>query len=520
MGERITIDPVTRIEGHLKVDVEIENGVVKDAWSSGTMARGIEQLLEGKDPRDASYVTSRICGVCYSVHQLCSCYALDDAFGATVPVGGTLLRNLAMGAQYIYDHPLHFYHLSALDYLDIMAVANYQGKDKELNAVKDKIVGLVQANDTFPLTPRYEPDEFCVTDPEIVITAVKHYLDALIMQAEARNMGAIFGGRQPHYQSLVVGGFTQLPDLNQVMRFRTMLDEQAKFINEVYIPDVLAFGTGPLLPLATAGIGGGHYNYLSYGGLQTNPPGDDMVFPAGVIKNMDPTNIQVEPFDPEKITEAVKYAWYKDSKPLHPSVGETEYDLDKKKGYTFVKAPRYDKESMEVGPLARQLIAKNPDLIGLVQQGVKPGAVARHAARALETKSVVDACYHWCDQLLTEMTKPGFKIHDTENWEPPQSGSGAGFYEAPRGALGHWIAIKDGVIENYQCVVPTTWNGSPRCDKNIRGQYEESLIGVPVPDPDNPINVVRVIRSFDPCLACAIHLIDPQTNEIKQFRIG
>jgi Ni,Fe-hydrogenase I large subunit len=503
-GKRIVVDPVTRIEGHLKVEVEIKNGKVVNAWSSGTMARGIEILLKGKDPRDASYVTSRICGVCYSVHQLCSAYALDDAFGATVPVGGTLLRNLVMGAEYIYDHPLHFYHLSALDYLDIMAIAKYNGKDAELLTVKDKVLALVKSNDTYPLTPRYKPDEFCVRDPEVVITAVKHYLDALKMQAKARNMGAIFGGRQPHYQSIVVGGFTQLPDINQVSKFRTMLDEQAQFVNDVYIKDVLNFGLGPLKKLAVTGVGGGHYNYLSCGALEKDPPKKNMLFPAGVIMNMDPKNIKIDPFDPSKITEAVHYAWYKKGKPLHPSKGKTEYDLDKKK-------------AMEVGPLARQLISKNPLLLKLVGKGVKPGAVARHAARAIETKSVVDACYKWCDQLLTEMTKPNFKIHDTKHWNPPANGEGAGFYEPPRGALGHWIRIKNKKIDNYQCVVPSTWNASPRCNKRLRGQYEESLIGVPVPDPDNPINVVRVIRSFDPCMACAIHLIHPETNEVKKF---
>ncbi|MBD3289871.1 nickel-dependent hydrogenase large subunit [candidate division KSB1 bacterium] len=517
MGKRITVDPVTRIEGHLKIDVEIENGKVKDAWSSGTMARGIELLLRGKDPRDASYVTSRICGVCYSVHQLCSAYALDDAFGAKVPTGGTLLRNLVMGAEYIYDHMLHFYHLTALDYLDVMAIANYKGDDKELLAVKDKIVGLVKSNDTYPLTPRYKPDEYCVNDPDTVITAVKHYIDALAMQAKARNMGAIFGGRQPHYQSIVVGGLTQYPDINQVLQFKTMLDEQAKFVEEVYIPDVMAFGTGPLFPLAKMGLGGGHYNYLSYGALKTNPPKNDLLFPAGVIIDMDPANLRVKPFEAAKITESVKHAWYKDSKPLHPAKGVTEYDLDKENGYSFVKAPRYEGHSMEVGPLARMLIKKDPALIDLVKKGAKPGAVARHAARAIETKQVIDACYKWIDQLLTEMTKPGFKIHDSENWEIPDAGEGAGFYEPPRGALGHWIEIEDKKIKNYQAVVPSTWNASPRCDKDVRGQYEESLIGAPVPDPDNPINVVRIIRSFDPCLACAIHLIDPQSNEVKKF---
>jgi len=517
MGKRITVDPVTRIEGHLKIEVEIENGKVKDAWSSGTMARGFEALLLGKDPRDASYVTSRFCGVCYSVHQLASARALDAAFGARVPRGGTLLRNLVMGAEYIYDHMIHFYHLSALDYLDVMAVANYTGKDPALNKVKEKIVGLVKRGDVFPLVPRYEPDEFSVKDPDIVISAVKHYLDALQMQVKAKNMGAIFGGRAPHYQSIVVGGFTQLPDVNQVARFRSMLDEIAQFVNEVYIPDVVAFGTGPLLPLAQAGVGGGHLNYLSYGSFEMNQSGKQLLFKPGVIIGLN-GGMAVKPFDQRKITESVHSSWYKNDTPKHPYEGEQVFDLTRSDAYSFVKSPRYGNVPMEVGPLARALVDQDPTILGLVKnQGVKPGAVARHAARAVETKKIVDAMYGWCDELTAAMTKRGFKIHDTAHWDPPATGEGAGFYEAPRGALGHWIRIKDHKIAGYQAVVPSTWNASPRDERGVRGQYEESLIGVPVPDPENPINVVRVIRSFDPCLACAVHLIDPQTNEIRKF---
>lgn len=519
MAEKITIDPVTRLEGHLRIDVEIENGTVKDAWSSGTMARGFEALLIGKDPRDASYITSRFCGVCYSVHQLASSRALDEAFGAQVPWPGNLIRNLVMGAEYIYDHVLHFYQLSALDYIDIMAIAAYNGKDKELLAVKDKIINLVKSKDTYPLTPRYEPDEYTVKDPETVTTAVKHYLDALKMHAKARNMGAIWGGRTPHYQNIVVGGVTSYPDINQIARFRSMLDEQKKFIEEVYIPDVLSFGTGPLWPLATMGLGGGHYNYLSYGDFQKDRDGKDLVFPPGVVIGLDPARVKTEPVDQQKITESVEYSWYRENKPVHPYDGEQIFNPDRKNAYSYIKAPRYNGESMEVGPLARMIIAQNPDLFGLIGKGAKPGIVARHAARAIETKLIADACYEWLDQLQTEMTKPGFRIHDTEHWDPPGSGKGAGFSEPPRGALGHWIRIKDKKVENYQAVVPSTWNASPRCENGVRGQYEESLIGIPVPDPKNPINVVRAIRSFDPCLACAVHIIDPGTNEIRTFRI-
>ena len=518
MGNKITIDPVTRLEGHLKMEVEIKDGKVKDAWSSGTMARGFEALLLGKDPRDASYVTSRFCGVCFSVHQMASARALDAAFGAKVPWGGVLLRNLVMGAQYVYDHILHFYHLSALDYIDIMAIANYKGNDPELNKVKDKIVGLVQRGDTFPLTPRYEPDEFSVKDPEVVTTLVKHYLDALKMQVKAKNMGVIFGGRAPHYQSIVVGGFTQYPDINQVARFRSMLDELASFVNDVYIPDVMFLGTGPLLPLATAGIGAGHPNYFACGAFEMEETGTKMLFNSGVITGLKGTDIKVKPFDQKKIAESVKYSWYKEDPPKHPYEGGQVFDLNRSGAYSFVKAPRYGNVPMETSPLARALVDKDPTLLGLMQdKGVKPGAVARHAARAIETKKVVNAMYQWCDQLTEAMVKPDFKIHDTEHWNPPAEGEGAGFFEPPRGALGHWIRIKDHKIANYQAVVPSTWNLSPRDEKGVRGQCEESLIGVPVPDPENPINVVRVIRSYDPCLACAIHLIDPKTNEIRKF---
>ncbi|UCG38765.1 MAG: nickel-dependent hydrogenase large subunit, partial [bacterium] len=478
MGQRISVDPVTRIEGHLKIDVEIENGVVKDAWSSGTMARGFEALLTGKDPRDASYVTSRFCGVCFSVHTMASAAALDDAFGAEVPDGGRILRNLLMASEYLYDHIIHFYHLTALDYLDIMAIANYQGKDAGLNAVKDKVVSLVKRGDTYPLTPRYEPDEFSVSDPEIVTTAVKHYLDALKVQVTAKNMGAVLGGgRVPHYQGIVVGGVTQLPNAEIIGRFKSMLDEVTAFVKNVYQQDVLLFGgpSGPLFPLAKLGVGGGHLNYLSYGSFPEDSSGQNLFFKSGVVRNLNLS--KVEPFDQSKVTESVKYAWYKEADPAHPFDGQQVFDRDKADAYSFVKAPRYDNMAFEVGPLARMGVEKNPTLLSLVEAGAKPGAVARHAARMIETVKLADQMYVWLGQLIEAAGKPDFKIHDGSHWDVPQSAEGAGFYEAPRGALGHWIKIKDKKIANYQAVVPSTWNASPRDEKGVRGQYEESLIG-------------------------------------------
>ncbi|MDA8229234.1 MAG: nickel-dependent hydrogenase large subunit [Desulfitobacterium hafniense] len=519
MAKKIIIDPVTRIEGHLRIEVEVENGVVVDAKAIGTMYRGLEPLLKGRDPRDATYVTERACGVCAGSHGWASSLALYEAFGAKVPAGGRILRNLIVGAMWLHDHPLHFYHLSALDYIDVMAVAKYQGKDPGLKAVKDKITKLVAAGDTAPLTPRYKPDEFCVNDPELVTTAVAHYLKALEMQAKAKKMSALFAGKQPHQSSIVVGGVTMLPNIEAIEQFRSMLLEQIDFIENVYLQDVLIFGTGPLLPLAQAGIGAGYPNFLSFGGFAKDDAGKDLFLKAGVI--LDGNLNKILPLDAKKVTEDVQYAWYKQSaNGKNPYDEDTVPDLEKKEAYTFVKAPRYEGKPMEVGPLARMLVMQPKILMDLIAKySIKPGAVARHAARAVETVLLAKEMLNWVDDLEKEIGK-GLRIHDTEHWEAPESGQGAGLTEAPRGALGHWIKVKNHKTENYQMVVPSTWNFSPKDDKGAFGPAEKALIGVPVPDVDNPINLVRVIRSFDPCLACAIHLIDPQTNEIHKYRIG
>lgn len=517
MSQRIVIDPVTRIEGHLKVEVEISNGKVTEAWATGTMARGMEQLLIGKDPRDATYVTERVCGVCAGSHGWNSSIAVENAHGAALPEAARVLRNLTVGAMWLHDHPLHFYHLSALDYLDITAVAAYKGNDRDLLAVKEKVAHLIKMGDTAPLTPRYQPDEFCVKDPELVTTAVAHYLKALEMQAKARKMSAIFGGKSPHQSTIVAGGVTMLPNAMQIEQFRSMLNEQAKFIREVYVADVVTFGTGPLLPLAQAGVGG-FGNFLSFGGFPLK--NNEYLFKPGVVVNGNLA--QVEAFDQKEITEKVKHAWYDDSADnLHPSQGKTIFNLDKKDAYSFVKTPQYKGLPFEVGPLARMMVQQPKQLMDLITKyGIKVGAVARHAARAVETLLLLDAMYQWVDELVELIDKGETRIHDTEHWDPPATGEGTGILEAPRGGLGHWISIKDSKIANYQMVVPTTWNFCPKDDKGVRGPLEQSLIGVPVPDPENPINVVRVIRSYDPCLACAIHIIEPNSNKIMEFRVN
>jgi Ni,Fe-hydrogenase I large subunit len=524
---RITIDPMTRIEGHLKIEVEVENGAVKDAWSAGTMARGWEVILQDRDPRDAPYVTSRVCGVCEGVHAIASSQALDHAFGIDIPEAGRLMRNLFCGGLYMHDHFIHFYVLSALDYLDIMAVAGYKGSDPALVALRDKIVSLVQRGDTSPFTPRYEPDEYSVNDPETVTTLVSHYIKSIELKAKSQKMLNIICGIQPHPNTVTYGGCTAAPSREELMQFRDLWQEQVDFVNNIYLPDVTAVGTGPLLPLAKAGFGATAGNYLCYPMLPQDNAGTPMDYSlggsnplvgGGVITGGDIGNAQ--PVDFGKIAEDVTYSWY-DYPPgvttLPPADGETVFNVHKQGAYSFLKAPRYAGLPMEVGPLSRGLVNKYPALMDLVAAGAKPGVVARHFCRAVEAKIVGEAGLAWIDRLI-ELATAG-PIIGMKDAEVPRTAAGMGYWDAPRGALGHWVSVQDHRIKNYQLVVPSTWNGSPRDENDVRGPYEESLIGAPVPDTENPINLVRIIRSFDPCLACAIHLIDPQTNDIKVFKV-
>ena len=527
MAQRIVIDPITRIEGHLKIEVEVENGVVKDAWSAGTMARGWEVLLRDRDPRDAPYITSRVCGVCEGVHAVASAQALDHAFGTEVTEAGRLMRDLFCAGLYIHDHFIHFYVLSALDYLDITAVARYKGSDPALVSLKDRITSLAQKNDTSPFTPRYEPDEFCVTDPEVVTTLVSHYVKSIEMKAKSQKMLNIIAGIQPHPNAIIAGGCTAMPSREELYQFRQLWLEQLDFVNNVYLPDVIAIGTGPLLPLATAGLGRAHGNYLCYPMFPQDAPANSADYALGGSNHLVRGGAIIggelnpaEALDFSQITEAVSHSWYDypiGVDRLYPGEGITEYDVHKDNAYSFVKAPRYNGQPMEVGPLARGLVNRYPELMDLIDKGAKAGAIARHFCRAVESKLVGEAGLAWIDRLI-ELATAGPVIGMKDN-PVPRSARGLGAWDAPRGALAHWVEIQDHRIKNYQMVVPSTWNASPRDEKGTRGPYEESLIGCPVPDVNNPINVVRVIRSFDPCLACAIHLIDPETNNTKVFKV-
>ncbi len=546
MGERHVIDPITRIEGHLRIEVELENGKVKDAWSSGTLWRGFEVFLQGRDPRDAWIITQRVCGVCTTVHALASVKCVENAAGIQIPDNARLIRNLIMGAQYLHDHPVHFYHLHALDWVDVVsslsadpkatsALANKMNPNApksgpgDFKVVQEKIKKFVQSGQLGPFTNGYWGHKAYKLPPEANLMAVSHYLDALAMQSGIARMQAVFGAKNPHIQTYTVGGVTCINDLNanRISEFLFILKEAKEFIDNVYIPDVLA--VAPFY-LDWASIGGGLSDYLSYGMFPQNGGAepDNLWFPRGIVRNRDLS--QVHPVDEKKITEDVTHSWYKYDgvNPLHPGKGETKpwftgIETANNGKYSWLKTPRYEGSAMEVGPLARMLVnyasghkstkANVGWLLG--QLGVGPevlfSTLGRTAARAVETKIIADQMESWIIELLGNLKKGDLDI--CVDYPAPQSAKGFGMTEAPRGALGHWIEIEGGKIKNYQLVVPTTWNGSPRDKSGQRSSFEQALIGTPVEDPKQPVEILRTIHSFDPCLACAVHIFDPEQKE-------
>ena len=519
MATTIVIDPVTRIEGHLKIEAVVDDGVVKEARSSGTLWRGFEPILTGRNPLDAQRITQRICGVCPTAHATASTLNLDSAFGIAdkIPPNGRVARNLILGSNYIQSHILHFYHLAALDYVDVTAVANYKGSDPDLNQVADFIAN----GNLAPFVPRYEGDYRL--PKKVNIAATKHYVEALNMRRVSQEMLAIFGGHMPHNMAMMPGGVTENVTVDKIADFRWRLETLRHFIDTVYIPDVLAVAG---VYDDYFGIGGGCGNYLSYGvfDLDTNPDLTERkrLIPGGLTKIADLKPIKL---DPAKIREQVRHSWYSSPSNLHPSEGQTVPDREKSGAYSWLKSPRYNGEVYEVGPLARQVNAyvrgqkQTVELVNGVLAHFKagPGALkstlGRHAARAIEAKIVADAMADWVLEL-----KPGEPV--SAPFEIPESGEGMGLTGAPRGALGHWVTIKNHKIDNYQCVVPTTWNGSPRDDKGQPGPFEQALQGTKVRDNKNPYELVRIVRSFDPCLACAIHVVDAHDNEMGKFVVS
>lgn len=535
---RITIDPITRIEGHLKIEVEVTNNQVTDAWSSGTLFRGIETILKGRDPNDAWLFTQRVCGVCTYVHGEASVRCVESALNAKIPANARIVRNLLMGGQYVHDHPIHFYHLHGLDWIDIVsALSADPAKTAELaktvspNAptidfatTKNRLQTFVNGGQLGIFNGGYWGHSAYLLTPEENLLLAAHYLYALRQQLIAAEMHAIFGAKNPHIQSLRVGGVTCKYDITpeRISKFRSLLTQMRSFIDTIYIPDAIYIAKKYA---SWKGLGGFN-NYLAYGGFPLNDPESLLLFQSGYILNKSST---VNNINLSQIAEHVNHSWYTGTA-LHPSAGQTvpaydQYNTDNK--YSWLKAPRYDNNAMEVGPLARVLVAyhkNNTAVVNLVNSVLAAtgltiadlhSTLGRVAARAIETKVVADAMDGW----LTELD-PNGEVLTVTNVPATGQKQGYGLSEAPRGALGHWIDIRDGKINNYQMVVPSTWNLGPRDGNNVRGPVEQALIGTPVADPAKPLEVLRIVHSYDPCLACAVHVLDSKNDRSYTIRVS
>lgn len=566
MGKHIIIDPITRIEGHLRIEAVIDdNNTIVDAYSASTMFRGIEAILKGRDPRDAGLLAMRICGVCTGTHYQRSIEAVEHAFNVTIPKNARLVRNLVQGALYIHDHVVHFYHLHGLDWVDVTSALKADPKkaaqealkwsknpwgasEGELRAVQERVTKFVKQGRLGPFAKGYWGNKHYKLTPEQNLVATAHYLQALDLQRDAAKMMAIYGGKMPHPQSFVVGGVTCVQDIQNPARgalFKNLLLNWQNFIKNAYIADVLMAGT-MYADEALDGTGAGLKNFMTYGDFRLDDTGfykSALLFPSGTVMNGDLKSYQ--PFDQSKVTEDVTHSWYEGDKPLHPFDGETipNYTglekkadgyayLKTKEKYSWIKAPLYGDERVEVGPLARMVVgvAAGDERItkyvtGFLKKGNLPtsvlfSTVGRTAARAIETELMADVMVEWIDELQANVAAGDLSTWTEFDFDKVAADAkGYGLAEAPRGALGHWVNIKDGKIENYQAVVPSTWNASPRDAKNRMGAYEASLIGTKVADPDQPLEILRTVHSFDPCIACAVHLVDTKGKELGVYKI-
>lgn len=529
---RFVVDPITRIEGHMKVEVEIEGGKVKDAWTSGTLFRGFEIILKGRDPRDAWQYTQRVCGVCPTSHGHTATMSLENSFGVTPPANAVIIRNLIEGCQFLHSHILWFYHLAALDYVDVVSALSAKTSDPKLLAVQAKLKTFVESGQLGPFANGYWGHPAYKLPAEVNLLAVAHYLDALEMQALAASASALFGGKMPMTMTSPPGGVNCMVSVDILANFLFKLKRIQAFIDNVYIPDVLAVAPHYL---DWAAIGKGHANFLAWGvfdDVATRDPYKRLL-PAGAVCTSE--GLGVKKVDGTMITEDTTHGWYKAGPAANPAQGVTDpeytgYNTDAK--YTWSKAPRLNGKPMEVGALSRMVVAYasgQPKAKALIDSTLaklgaagKPeilfGVLGRIAARALETKMIADEMVGWVTELVGNIGKGETKLY--EQFEMPKSAAGVGLWEAPRGALAHFNTIENSVLSNYQLVVPTTWNVCPRDEKGVRGPIEEALVGTPVADPSKPLEILRVAHSFDPCIACTVHVIDPESNEVRKFRVS
>ena len=561
--KRVVIDPITRIEGHLRIEVEVdENNVVTKAYSSSTLWRGIELILKGRDPRDAGLMAQRICGVCTYSHYKAGVEAVENALGVVPPYNAKLVRSLLSESLYIHDHVVHFYHLHGLDWVDVVSALSADPKKAselafkytdlpiatgtdELSAVQQRVKGFVDKGQLGPFANAYWGNKTYKFSPEQNLIALSHYLKALEVQRTAAQMFAIFGAKQPHPQSLVVGGVTCVRDIlspSRLSEWKAKYEIVKDFIDRAYYADIAmaaaAYGTEESV------LGGlGVKNFLAGDAFMLNRT--ENLFQSGYIKDGDLS--KVYDIDESKIEEDVTHAWYKGERPLQPYDGVTEPDytgfvdgdtvngkakiIDGNDKYTWVKAPRYDKEPAEVGPLSCLLVnyvrgnEKVQKAVNdfLKQTGLPLEALfttlGRTAARMLQTKLISDNAIITFNSLI-ENIKTDDSTYTKFEIDPNKEYKGRFIGEVPRGTLSHWVRIKNGLIENYQAVVPTTWNAGPMDANGKVGPYEASLVGLKLEDPAKPLEVLRVIHSFDPCMACSVHVMDVKGVEISEFKVN
>src|SRR5210317_1312803 len=572
MNERVVVDPITRIEGHLRIEAQMDGNKIESAYSSGTMVRGIETILKDRDPRDAWAFAQRICGVCTLVHGLASIRSVENALSYKVPKNADLIRNLMSGAQYVHDHVMHFYHLHALDWVDVVSalsadpaatsslaqsISSYPKSSPGYFAdMQKKLKDFVESGQLGIFANGYWGHPAYILPPEANLMAVAHYLEALSWQRDVAKLHAIFGGKNPH-PNFLVGGVACPIDLNsdsainakRLAQVQEVITKMQVFVDQVYIPDLLAIA-GFYKDWGSRGEGLG--NFMTFGDFPEKGMDDPSSFliPAGAILNRDLSTIhEVDMNNTDEIQEYVAHSWYDydggKNNGLHPYDGETNLNysgpqppseqLDVEQSYSWLKSPRWKGHAMEVGPLARVLMlyaTGNEQAKELVNMTLSTldvpvdalfSTLGRTAARGLETKIIGDMMQTWNNNLVANIKAGDTKTHNEMLWDPstwPRQARGVGFMEAPRGGLAHWIVIEDGIIKNYQAVVPSTWNAGPRDQNGQPGAYEAALQdNHTLVDPQQPIEILRTIHSFDPCIACAVHVTDPDGEELIKVKV-
>ena len=566
---RVVVDPITRIEGHLRIEAQADNGKIANAWASSTQFRGIEIIMQGRDPRDAWAFTQRICGVCTVVHAVASCRAVEDALGIKIPPNANTIRNLVHGMQFVHDHVMHFYHLHALDWVDVTgalkadpaatsrlarSISPWPNNSATYFAdVQKRIGAFVSSGQLGIFTNGYWGHPAYKLPPEANLLAVAHYLEALDWQRDVIKLHTIFGGKNPH-PNFLVGGMASAINIEaaatinaaRLVEIKSLIDKAQQFVEQVYWPDLVAIAG---FYKDWGAIGGGVGNYLTVGEFPETDIADtsSYYFPRGIIH--DKNLAKVEPYDQSAVAEFIHSSWYEYSKGdgagLHPYEGETKpkysgpptpwtYLQDSTK-YTWMKAPRYQGKPMEVGPLARMLVAYgsgHKDVKPLVDTTLETlnvpatalfSTLGRTAARGIETVLLARRLPVWYGQLVSRINAGDMNTFNASKWEPsswPATARGYGALDAPRGALGHWVEIADGKISRYQCVVPSTWNCSPRDAQGQMGPYEAALVdNHPLADPERPIEILRTIHSFDPCMACGVHVLDATGHSVVEVKV-